>query len=82
MRRHINTSKPTLYLLVLRKKWTDFHNIFCPTHCTTPFYTDILLYLVKIQPENRSTACTVSDEEPLTGQLKFEDFRHINCIVQ
>jgi hypothetical protein len=77
MRRHINTSKPTLYLLVLRKKWTNFHNIFFPMHCTTPFYTD----LVKIQPENGSTACTVLDKEPLTGQLKFEDFWHINYIV-
>jgi hypothetical protein len=69
-------------LLIFRQNATDFHDIFCPTHCITPIYTDIPLYLVKIQPENGSTACTVSDEEPPTGQLKFEDFRHINCIVR
>ena len=32
-------------------------------------YTDIQLYLFEIQPENGSTACTVSDEDPLTGQF-------------
>jgi len=55
--------KPTICLLILGQKRTNFHNILGLTQCKIPFYIEIWFYFYEFQPGNDSRGCAASDED-------------------